>query len=238
MNRDVYGSIHQQYRAGCVFCDPAAVLVLDASPNFRVCFDVAPLAPGHLIIHSREHYGCAAEVPPTLFDELMDVRQATLSRLRAAFGEVTLYEHGRAGHCLSDGPEHRLCHHFHLHCVPGDLDVSEELTGRFQRRRMASYEVIGDLYEEHGPYLYLETGGGDMTYFAVSHEIERHLMRTLISRRLGRPERADWREYRGADLLVQGMSALSHRYEDPLPAVRPAPGARGRRDGAGDRGGC
>lgn len=208
LNPEQYDRIQSQYRHGCVFCDPDDALVLFSSDQFGVVFDPAPLVPGHLIIHSHEHHGCAGEVPREDMTELVSVREQVVELVRTTFGSATFYEHGRAGHCLSDGPEHRLCHHFHLHCLPGDLDVSDRLAPRFDVLELADYAEITDLYEQYGDYLYLETDDGRRSYYVVNTEIERHLMRTLISARIGRPERADWRAYSGLELLVEGMSAL------------------------------
>jgi diadenosine tetraphosphate (Ap4A) HIT family hydrolase len=208
MNPEQYDRILTQYRRGCVFCEPDPALVLYAGPRFGVCFDVSPLVPGHLIIHSHEHHGCAGEVPRAEMAELDALRRQVTDLVRGAYGAATLYEHGRAGHCLSDGPEHRLCHHFHLHCVPGDLDVSDRLAPRFDRIDMAAYTEISDHYEQHGDYLYLEDDQGRQSYFVVNKKIERHLMRTLIAERLGHPGRADWRQHAAADMLRDGMAVL------------------------------
>jgi hypothetical protein len=208
MDASRYARILSQYRQGCVFCTPDEALVLQIREHFGVVFDVAPLVSGHLIIHSHEHHGCAGEVDRKHMADLDDLRREVQDLMRGRFGAVTLYEHGRAGHCLSDGPEHRLCHHFHLHCLPGDVDVSDRLDNRFERLTLAGYSEITDVYEAYGDYLYLETDDGRMSYFVVDRPIERHLMRTLISERLGHPERADWRSYGDMELLVAGMAAV------------------------------
>lgn len=208
MNADLYSSLLNRYKTGCVFCDPEPMLTVESSKNFAVTFDVAPLTPGHLILHSREHHSCAGEVPVDQFAELNAMRDYAKSLVRAAYGTVTIYEHGRVGHCLTDGVEHRLCHHFHLHLVPGDSDVSSDLASRFTRLTPARYEEISRLYLDHGDYLYLESDAGEMSYFVVDHEIERHLLRTLISRHKGVPERADWRAATDSVSLVAGMENI------------------------------
>jgi diadenosine tetraphosphate (Ap4A) HIT family hydrolase len=208
MNREEFDRLRRQYQQGCVFCAPADELVVATAPNFGVCLDVAPLAAGHLILHSAEHHACSGEVPRELFAELKTVKQAAVSALRRRYGSVTLYEHGRAGHCLTDGPEHRLCHHFHLHCVPTEVDVSDELATRFSSVQVSDYGQLTDLYEEYGDYLYVENADGEGVYFVVDRPIERHLLRTLISRAMGCPERADWKNYPSTELLERGMADL------------------------------
>ncbi|MFJ5882311.1 hypothetical protein [Kitasatospora cineracea] len=206
-----YTDITEQFRRGCVFCAPDPRLVVAGSEHFGVCLDAAPLVPGHLILHSIGHLGCAGEVPEDRYEELDTLRRAIRQELEDRYGPVVSYEHGRAGHCLSDGPEHRLCHHFHLHFVPADLDVTGELRSRFKHVPVDDYRDMPRLYESYGDYLYFETSDGVMTYFPVDTEIERHLMRTLISAAIGSPERADWRVYRNADLLVAGLAEVAAR---------------------------
>lgn len=222
MNIDEFDRIHRQYREGCVFCAPAPAITLLSGDRFGVCFDISPLTPGHLIIHSREHHACAGEVPRADIAELDALRAQMSTLVRDRFGAATLYEHGRAGHCLSDGPDHRLCHHFHLHVVPGDLNVSDRLTPRFDRIQMATYTEIADLYEQYGDYLYLETDAGEQLYFVVNQKIERHLMRTLIAERMGCPERADWRDHADRGLLLDGMRRLRADASTPTASVRGA----------------
>jgi diadenosine tetraphosphate (Ap4A) HIT family hydrolase len=208
MNSADYARILGQYAHGCVFCSADEALVLTEGDRFGVLFDPSPLVAGHLIIYSREHHACAGEVPRPEVAELDRLRLDVTRLVRDRFGAATLYEHGRAGHCLSDGPEHRLCHHFHLHVVPGDIDVSDRLCGRFDQVALARYGDITDVYEQYGDYLYLETDDGHQRYFVVDQPIERHLMRTLISERIGHPERASWRDHADRALLVEGMASL------------------------------
>ncbi|MGH8932663.1 MAG: hypothetical protein ACRDZO_19070 [Egibacteraceae bacterium] len=208
MHSTRYARILGQYADGCVFCSADEALALTERERFGVLFDPSPLVAGHLIIYSREHHGCAGEVPRNDVAELDKLRQEMKQLVRDRFGTATLYEHGRAGHCLSDGPEHRLCHHFHLHCIPGDVDVSDRLASRFDYVALAGYDEITDTYEQYGDYLYLETDDDRLLYFVVNQPIERHLMRTLISERIGHPERANWRDHGDRGLLVQGMTAL------------------------------
>lgn len=214
-----YQEILGQFRTGCVFCEPDPELVATSEENLYVIFDVAPLTPGHLIVHSREHHACAGELPGVDLPMVRKLMDEVKSIVRSRFGTATAYEHGRAGHCLSDGPEHRLCHHFHLHCVPGDYRLGDTLAERFERIPVRDYEQMGELYEQYGDYLYLESDDGQGSYFVVSEAIERHLMRTLIADLLGAPERASWRNYRDSHLLTEGMQALA----GPLGRLRSAP---------------
>jgi diadenosine tetraphosphate (Ap4A) HIT family hydrolase len=211
------------YRRGCVFCAPHHVLHLGGTENFALTVDMAPLTEGHLVLHAREHTGCAGEVPRDQYPELLALKVAVRENMRAAYGAITFFEHGRAGSCLSEGPEHRLCHHMHLHAVPGDHDVSGVLDARFDGVELATYEEIVDLYETSGHYLYLERSDGRMSFYPVAETIERHLMRSLIARHIGRPERADWQRHAEPALLAAGLATMRSavgRLAESLPGFR------------------
>jgi diadenosine tetraphosphate (Ap4A) HIT family hydrolase len=203
-----FAELRSQYQRGCVFCAPDEQLVVANTSNFGVCFDVAPLWPGHLILHSKEHYSCGGELSGELYDEAVALKNVIARVLRAEFGAVTFYEHGRAGHCLTDGPEHRLCHHYHLHSLPADADVTPELKARFTTMPVAEYADLNRMFEEYGDYLYVENDNGEASYCVVDGPIERHLLRTMTSTHLGFPERADWKNFGSYELLDEGMTRL------------------------------
>ncbi|TCC23721.1 HIT family protein [Kribbella speibonae] len=216
MKIDEYWALMAAYRSGCVFCDISPLLVVHRTENFGVCLDPAPLRPGHLMVFSTDHHGCAGEVPPEHQAELAALHDDLLRRMVADHGAVTVYEHGRAGHCLSHGPEDRFCHHFHSHFVPGDHNVEKELSERFVTVRLESHRDVADAFDKYGEYVYYERSEGDRLFFvADSGEMEPHLMRTLISAAIGQPELADWSKYSSPDLLVAGLAGLRESKGNP-----------------------
>jgi diadenosine tetraphosphate (Ap4A) HIT family hydrolase len=200
--------IRDMYRQGCVFCAPHPVLYLGGTEHFGLTADVAPLTAGHLVLHAREHVGCAGEVDAGLVPELVALRHAVRRMLTRRFAAVTFFEHGRAGSCLSDGPEHRLCHHMHIHAIPGEHDLTSQLDPRFDRLPIDRYEDIGDLYAVSGHYLHVESADGTMAFYPVSDSIERHLLRTCVARSILRLERADWQWHSEPALLADSVAAL------------------------------
>lgn len=208
MNTNELTYLRSAYRRGCVFCEPEQTLRIAESDNFMVLLDVAPLAAGHLVLHSKEHFSCGGEIPAEYFDEMEDLRTRVVDRMSAVFGEIFAYEHGRAGHCLSDGPEHRLCHHFHLHLVPGTVDLIPRLVAQFQSMPVTSIRDLPRIYENYGDYLYVESSGGRGYVGIVRGDIERHLLRTWAAEALGRPELADWAQGTELSLLNKGLESL------------------------------
>lgn len=207
-----YSALLTAYQKGCVFCDVEPLLLVHRTQNFGVCLDPAPLQPGHLMLFSFEHHGCAGEVPLEHQEELDALHHAVRQWLMSEYGAITMYEHGRAGHCLSYGPEDRFCHHFHCHFVPGDHDVEDSMENRFHSVPLRSYGDIYDAYDRYGEYILYERSEGERLFFvASSGQVEPHLMRTLIADRVGEPGRADWTSYVDSRLLEAGKSSVASR---------------------------
>lgn len=73
----------------CVFCTPPGKKILFETANFFVTFDASPLTEGHLLIHTKDHIGCAAEVDPEQQDELLDLKTTIGRMISDIFGAVS-----------------------------------------------------------------------------------------------------------------------------------------------------
>jgi diadenosine tetraphosphate (Ap4A) HIT family hydrolase len=182
----------------CVFCTPPEKKVLFETEHFYVTYDASPLTEGHLLIHTKDHIGCAAEIDPEQQDELLQVKDFAATMLKDMYGYVSFYEHGRAGHC-SIIIDDKICHHFHLHALPIESKVHKTIAQRFRKLKVEDYSQLPQFYEEYGTYLYFEDAEGAMHYFPIKDDLEPHYFRTVISNSLGTPERADYKTYTNLD---------------------------------------
>lgn len=64
--------------------------------HFNVLADTFPVVPGHIMISSKDHYGCAEEIPEELQKELIDLKNSITMAVKAKYGNVIFYEHGRS----------------------------------------------------------------------------------------------------------------------------------------------
>ena len=194
----------------CVFCQPMQELVLESTPHFQLIFDPFALVPGHLLITSKNHYGCLGEVPRELQQECDDLRKRASDLLEESFEQpVFRYEHGRAGHCIANGVSSRSCHHYHEHLLPADISLQAVMEKRFKGIRVQDSEEICDLFDRYDEYLLVdEPSSGPLFYIASSDDVEPHLLRTLVSQQLLCPDRADWENYTSLDLFLEGREIL------------------------------
>jgi histidine triad (HIT) family protein len=102
---------------GCVFCAiaagraPAEIVYADAET--MAFLDVAPLAPGHLLVIPRRHVTSLWDLPPELAGPLMGTTVRMAAAIAAAFhpGGVNLFHSTGADAGQS-------VFHVHLHVVP------------------------------------------------------------------------------------------------------------------------
>lgn len=191
---------------GCIFCESRLSKVLLSTNDFIVALDDFPLSEGHLLIFSKEHYGCGGELPKQTLADLVSLKNRVSSILHNIYGKVVFYEHGRAGHCVSFGPDERLCHHFHLHALPISEDISNDLDKQFQRIDMPSYSSIDRFFRKFGEYLFFENNDRKAMFYPVVDRIQPHLLRTLIADVLLRPERADWENFNDKDFIIDALT--------------------------------
>lgn len=179
----------------CIFCEPPEKKILTETKNFYVTYDACALLDGHAEIHTKEHIGCSAEVGDEIFDEFVELKTWLGGLVSSIFGNVSFYEHGRAGHCSMtvDGV---ICHHFHMHALPLTNDISSRVASDISNPIIIKDEyAIPKLYEEYDQYLYFENIQGVKYFFPVTGDIPSHYLRTVIATSIGKPERADWENY-------------------------------------------
>jgi len=184
------GEQWNRYRS-CFFCYHPREGEIFNTEFHSVVFDDSPIIEGHVMIHTREHWGCAGELPPNQFEDLVRVKEVVKLLLRQLYGRVVFYEHGRVGHCSTwaGGPE---CDHFHLHALPADITIEPVLASRFRRVDVPEYGRLPAAFESHGEYLYFEDADGKVSVFPTASEVESHALRTMIANAIGDPTRSNW----------------------------------------------
>lgn len=174
---------------GCMFCDVSIPLIVGETKNLWLIRDKYPIVEGHLMIISKNHYGCMGELPIPYFNEIEELNSLL------PYSNFIAYEHGRAGHCVKLKGSQITCHHFHLHFVPLNVDISVLLQPRFSPKIMQSFRDARRLFETLGEYLFVQRPDGQKLFYPASNRVESHLLRTLICDLIKRPSRADWESY-------------------------------------------
>lgn len=195
----------------CIFCEPPKKKILAETKNFYATYDACALLDGHAEIHTKEHIGCSAEVSDEIFDEFVELKAWLGKLVSDIYGDVSFYEHGRAGHCSMtvDGV---ICHHFHMHALPFTNDISGQIASDISEPIIIKDEYeIPKLYEEYDQYLYFEDTQGIKYFFPVTGDIPSHYLRTMIATSIEKPERADWEHYFSRDAINNFKKAITEK---------------------------
>ncbi|MBA3815382.1 MAG: hypothetical protein H0X29_02475, partial [Parachlamydiaceae bacterium] len=78
----------------CLFCHPNTGMKIHSTKNFCLLRVNFPVAPGHLMISSKVHYGSLGELDPGLIQELNEFKDAIADWFKDQYGDVLFYEHG------------------------------------------------------------------------------------------------------------------------------------------------
>jgi len=153
----------------CVLCPPlrfrfndmadlpgeSGVIARDG--DFLLIPDVAPLAEGHVLLVTRDHYQCAGEFGRDMWERALRWRDHVARLYLAAYGrgELLLFEHGPAtpqggGACID---------HAHWHLLPGTPGIRAVVERRGRPGSSADRAALRAYYRTGRSYLLIEEAG-------------------------------------------------------------------------------
>lgn len=100
-------------QAGCIFCEQGVDndSTLYVNESFYVRVGLGLIAPGHVLVVSREHYGCFGEMPGELDEEYERFAGMAAGAVSEGFADPFLLEYGRWGQSVP---------HAHTHLIPSE----------------------------------------------------------------------------------------------------------------------
>jgi len=179
----------------CVFCYPDSQLIVHDRENFFVIADPYPLVKGHIMIVSKKHYGCTAELSSRDMDEFLSLKSIIKSAYKRENIAWTGYEHGRAGSCFSNHCDAE-CHHMHFHFLPRELRINNTVQESLSGMPMSEWTKLGEWGHAYGNYLLVEDRhDGAFFYPTQRHTVPSHYIRSTAAQALGAEERSNWESY-------------------------------------------
>jgi diadenosine tetraphosphate (Ap4A) HIT family hydrolase len=186
----------------CLFCEVADGNAGSAPENLIIAANeyafakpaLGQFVDGYTLIVSHEHIRSFNEMS---HEELAHVEKLK-EQISGALGNlykqpVVVFEHGcgqgldlRGGSCID---------HAHLHVLPLSVSLERELESRFRFTQVSKLADLAARGGTAGPYIYLETGGGERFTFELESPIPSQFMRRLICRTLNQPDLWDWRTH-------------------------------------------
>ncbi len=199
----------------CPYCDAFengfkyGEKALYESDNFIVFPALGQIVEGYLLIVSKKHYISMGQVPSGLYSELDSVCRKVREVLSDNYEIPLFFEHGAVSQIKKGG----CCiEHAHLHAVPIEVDIMDELAGRFEYSKIKSFFKIRRQFKKGISYFYYESNLGERYLFEISEIVPSQYIRRVIANKVGRPERWNWKNCFGLDELLRTVDKLEGKF--------------------------
>lgn len=208
----------------CPFCQPSDedVILLNDGGVIALC-DARPILAGHVLIASRSHIPSVLDLSEAERTTVRQIQERVTSAVRAAFGDVGAYEHGRSAVCrfgMIDGGHL----HAHVHLLPVAFDLITMAGGHLSPsppRELRDRRELRYLYQKLG------TGGAESWHTAYGFNVPRHFVRSAAQEEFSR-RAIPWLEVNSDPVLHEeaiAATAASIKAELAL-GTSAAPGAQ------------
>ncbi len=159
----------------CIFCNRKKIKedILYETENFYVKLGFGIAASGHLLIISKKHYNCLAEIPEYLYKEYLALCKKTEAVIKQEFGE---------GFFLDFGPGGQSLNHQHTHYIPlksseykiEDL-IKEAIIPTGMKFEKGDLYHLKRIYESGEDYIWLGVNGEYYVYHIMGkYNREKH----------------------------------------------------------------
>ncbi len=183
--------------------------VLFESKNFVVFPSLGQIVEGYLLIAPKKHFISMGGIPANLYPELERVRKKVKKVLTKHYGAALFFEHGPISQTKKGG----CCvEHAHFHAVPAKMDIFKDLAQHFRYTKINSYKSLKQQFLKGIPYLFLEDNSGQRYLFPISIPIPSQYIRKIIAKKIGDPNRWDWKTCLGLAELKKTVKKLKKAF--------------------------
>lgn len=157
---------------------PVDECILYESEDLYIGVDISPLVRGHVLIITKEHYYNFYELPRKIKNEVIEL-QKELKRIYKEMynSEILFFEHGSN----EPGMAGSSIDHAHLHCIPYDGDIKEDLDKLLGEAIECDIMKEDDFTNEFS-YIYIDVL--DDKYIYKVDKLDSQFLRRLIITRL------------------------------------------------------
>lgn len=186
--------------SNCLFCGdlrfslnkelslPADDSVVYQDEHIFIIPDLYPLAKGHFLIVTKEHYASSGSAPNCVLDSIEAGMTFLIDKIFVGC-EYTFFEHGSV---LTNTGGSSI-DHVHIHALPYVWKLKEKMIGSpfiYSTPVSGNRETLISFAQKKVPYIYLREGDKEPVIFPVD-KIPSQFMRILIAREVGVPY--DWK---------------------------------------------
>jgi len=157
--------------------------------DFIVLPMIGQMVEGYLLIIPVNHYMSYSHLELRLYDKLQRLKNVVSKILTLTYGVPMFFEHGPMAHSMRAGS---CCDHAHIHAVPMNVDISDELAqSGFDVRTIQSLSDLKSQFEREQPYLYYENQEGRAIVMDAP-SVPSQYIRRLIAEKLDWGDKWDW----------------------------------------------
>jgi len=183
--------------------------VIFESANFFVVPSLGQIVEGYLLICSKEHFIGLGQLPKKLLDELRVVQTKTKDVLSGQYTNPIFFEHGPTSSTKKGG----CCiEHAHLHAVPVNIDIFDDISKNFKAIEIKNYFPLNKQFKKGTPYFYYENQKGNKYLFELPQIIPSQYLRRLIAVRINAPNRWNWMECPGIKEFNRTIRKLKREF--------------------------
>ena len=181
--------------------------IIHETENFFVVPSLGTIVEGYLMILPKEHIKNIGSIPEELFDEFEEVKSKVKQILAENYCTPLFFEHGPVSDSLSQ--KGGCCiDHAHLHAVPIKSDLKEDLSEKFDMKKVDSVRYLIEQNKKNVPYLYYENQEGEKYVIELFDPIPSQYLRKIISVRIDKEDEWNWRENPNLELFYKTVENL------------------------------
>lgn len=173
---------------------------------------LGPIVEGHMLIITKKHIPLFQSLSGDLVADFLAIKRVVRKILNEEYGGCIFFEHNLSSTSITkrDTPHD---YHAHLHCVPTDADILEDIQEVLTPIHVDNWNSLGDSARQFNESLYYENNSGDMYIFSVDKHLRKQFLRHLLAKKLGVPEKADWTVYLGWEDIFTAKKKLTPLFE-------------------------
>jgi diadenosine tetraphosphate (Ap4A) HIT family hydrolase len=184
---------------------------------------LGPIVEGYVLIISKHHFSCCAELPSDDLNELFLIWKSIKDAQIAVYGASTFFEHGRSGSCIptpGHGEDH--CFHAHMHVAPVNTETFSRVQSEYMLNRMEDWNQWSSSYlQKNEPYIVI--GADKYGIFEAPLEIcfspkalPKQYLRKVLASAIGEYDLFDWVSIPNHEIIMKGKERLSGLIIDGL----------------------
>lgn len=206
--------LEQQIQDKCRFCNPPEKeRILHETENFYIMLSLGPIVEGYLLLVSKSHISCCAEIPKGVTSEFDSLYKMAKEILIKEYGQCICYEHGRAGSCLIPAEGSKHCFHAHMHFVPVKASLNKEIAKEFSGLLIKDLSEFRTSYKKTFlPYLFVDDG--EKIIYTIEDKLRSQYLRFKTAKAIGKEELWDWVNHQGWDKINSGKLKLRHSFKN------------------------